>query len=499
MARDLVVDVGAAGSSYRFRHGLIRDAAYGLLLQDQRTEMHSRLADATADRHAEGRPVDWNVVGRHLRLARRPLDAYEALLAAAVEARAAGAMPEALQSYREALDIVDEIADPGVRDLLEIRCRLQRGVTAVSARGFGADEAVEDFDRCAQLCRQLGPRPEHLSAMTGVFAFYLLQGELAGARRIAEDLRSWVESTHGEYGSENALAFGVLSFFEGDYTAAVGSLRVAVAQFRSLPPDGRTEQNWLLPFDPLVTALSHLASVLWIMGQPREGQEAGDRAVARAATLPFPTGPFSMAYAKSYLAWTNAIGGNYETAARLAVDVRDIGQRHGFAFWESTGEIHLALAEHWSRGRPDASETVALHASIWGFLRSRVFLPYVLTAAAEATAVTDQAARAAGYAEAGRLVDETGVRFYESERLRLLARTVASPADARPILHEAVRLAHRQGALLFELRAAVDLARLDDVDVGSRLATIVDRFPSGAGYRELNEARALLARAPTPT
>jgi class 3 adenylate cyclase/tetratricopeptide (TPR) repeat protein len=502
LAADLVVDTGATGSAYRFRHGLIAEAAYGLLLQEQRTELHRRIAEVLAGLDGTGRAVDWNVVGHHLRLAQRPLDAYEAILAGADEARRGGAIPEALQSYREALDLVAELTDPGVRDLLEVRCRLQRGITAVSARGFAAEEAVEDFARCAELCRKLGPRPEHLSAMTGVYSFYLLQGDLAAARQVAGDLRSWVEAGHADYRPENALAFGVLSFFEGDYAGAAERLGQAARQFRTLPADApRGEQNWLLPFDPLVVTHSHLAPVLWITGRPREAHEAGDRAVARAATLPFPEGPFSMAYAKSYLAWMYAVGGHHETAARIADEVREIGRRHGFVFWESTGEIHLALAEFRTAGRTDAPQTVAAHAAMWEFLGARVFLPYVLTAAAETSAALGNDAEAvAGFAAAGALVEETGVWFYEAERLRLVAQTAPPGAEPRAMLREAWELAHRQGALLFELRAALDLARqAPDPESAARLAEVRARFPPGAGYPELNEAQALLAQAPTRT
>jgi class 3 adenylate cyclase len=500
LAGDLVVDTGSSTPSYRFRHGLIAEAAYGLLLQQQRTELHHRLAKVLARQDGSGRPVDWNVVGHHLKLARRPLDAYEAILSGADEARRGGAIPEALQSYRDALNLVAELTDPGVRDLLEVRCRLQRGITAISARGFGAEEAVEDFERCAELCRQLGPRPEHLSAMTGVYSFYLLQGELAAARQMAGDLRSWVETGHADYRPENALAFGVLSFFEGDYAGAVERLGLAAGQFRALPADApRAEQNWLLPFDPLVATLSHLAPVLWITGRPREAHEAGDRAIARAATLEFPEGPFSMAYAKSYLAWMYAVGGHHETAARFAGEVRELGRRHGFVFWESTGEIHLALAEFRTAGRTDAPQTVAVHAAMWEFLRARCFLPYVLTAAAETTAELGLEAEAvAGFGAAGALGEETGVLFYETERLRLLARTLPAGERSLAMLRRALELANRQGALLFELRAALDLARqAEDPESSAWLAAVMARFPPGAGYPELNEAQALVARAPT--
>jgi class 3 adenylate cyclase/tetratricopeptide (TPR) repeat protein len=498
LARDLVVQSGPTGSSYRFRHGLLADAAYMLVLVNDRTDLHRRLAEAMSQRHRAGLPVDWNVVSHHLRQSGQLLDAYEAILTAADEARRHGAFVEALRAYGDALAMLTEVTEPGVRDVLEVRGRLERGATAVAARGFGADEAVEDFDRCAQLCRKLGPRPEHVSAMSGVYAFYLLQGQLDASRRVAEDLRSWVEAGHAEHGPGNVLGFAVLSFFAGDYAAAIDQLRRAVNRFGAWPLDAPSEQNWLLPFDLLVVALSHLAAAQWIAGRPREAQAAGDRAIARAAKLAFPEGPFSMAYAKSYLAWMYALGGHHQTAARLATEVRDIGRQHGFAYWESTGEIHLALAEYRLRGRPDAAETVALHASIWESLRARAFLPYVLAAAADTRVAAGQLDEAVdGFMMAGALVKETGVEFYEAERLRLLAAALVGSLEVSlDTLGQAWELAHRQGALLFELRAALDLVRRTDQPRWfACLRELVKRFPPGAGYPELTDAHALLARA----
>jgi class 3 adenylate cyclase len=142
MARDLVVHLTDDGSHYRFRHGLIAEAAYGLLLHDDRTRLHGRLADAMIDRHGRGQRLDWNVVGRHLDLAGRPVEAADALLNGADEARGAGANHEALQGYQDVLDVLEKIADAGVRDRLEVRCRMRRGAAAIAARGWGADEAI---------------------------------------------------------------------------------------------------------------------------------------------------------------------------------------------------------------------------------------------------------------------------------------------------------------------------------------------------------------------
>lgn len=497
LASDLVIDTGGPTSRFRFRHGLITEAAYGLLLREHRTRLHNRLAEALAQ--SSGHPIDWNVVGKHLKLAGRPRDAFEAILTGANAASCAGAFQEALQGYRDALDLLADVTDPGTRELLEIRCRLQKAFTAVAASGYGSDEAIEDFDRCAALCRRRGSRPEHLTAIVGTFSFYLTRGEFFAARRVAEDLRSWIDIGHTYYRAEYAALSGSLSFYEGDYHGAGGLFELAEEQFSARPLDSRDEQNLVLPHDIAVATLTHQAVIHWIAGRVQEGRDAGDRAIARAATLDFPQGPYSMAYAKIFMAWINNVVGRHEIAAKFASDVRDIGQRHGFAMWESAGEIHLALAQFRISGRTDAADTVALHASMWRLLGAHVFLSYVLTAEADARAAMGQRSQAlAGFEAAGHLVDETGLCFYEAERLRLLAR-VLPPAgeESRAALRQAWELAHRQGALLFELRAALDLASLaGDQGWAARLDETVQRFPPGATYPELDEAQALLAKAP---
>ena len=502
VARDLVVHLTDGGSHYRFRHGLIAEAAYGLLLHGERTRLHGRVADAMIDRHARGLRLDWSVVGRHLDLAGRPVEAADALLNGADEARAAGANHEALQGYRDALDVLEKVTDAGVRDRLEVRCRMRRGATAIAARGWGADEAIEDFTRSVQLCRRLGPRPEHVAAMTGVYAYYLVQGELRPARQLAEEVRDWVDTAHDDYRADNGSAFGTLCMYEGDYTRALEHLRRSERLFGNQRLRDRTEQTWLLPFDTFVVVLSHLAHVLWIIGSPRAANQAADRAMARAATLPFPEGPFSMAYAKSYVAWTHNLGGHHQAAAQLAAELVEIGERHGFALWESAGAIHLAVAEHGSKRRADAADVITLQATFWELLRSRSYLPYVLTAAAQVRAETGRLAEAAaGFEAAGRLTEETGSMFYEAERLRLLAGSgLRPPEESLELLHRSRVLSERQGALIFELRAALDIARLDPspgpADV---LEGVVAKFPPGAGYPELNEARLVLARFVTRT
>ena len=54
------------------------------------------------------------------------------------------------------------------------------------------------------------------------------------------------------------------------------------------------------------------------------------------------------------------------------------------------------------------------------------------------------------------LAQDTGMCFYDAELLRLRARTHIDPGARRADIAAALDLARRQGATLFELRAALD-------------------------------------------
>jgi class 3 adenylate cyclase/tetratricopeptide (TPR) repeat protein len=497
LAGDLVVRSDGPIVRYQFRHGLIAEAAYGLLLRDRRAHLHGRLADVLIEHRPAGARVDWDVVGKHLTLAGRPLDAFGAIATGANEASQAGAYREALRGYEDALDVHETVTDANTRERLEILCRVAKGGTATAAGGFGSDEAAREFDRCAELCRRLGPSPEHLSAIVGMQSFYTTRGEPEKGRRICAEIQSWVEAGHEQYRADYALLVGLVDFFEGEYRAAEERIALAVEEHAKHPRAPGASANWLLPYDPVVIALLYDGNLHWIAGRAAEGRAAHERAITTAERVVFPAGTYSLAYIKSYQGWLAAITGDHHAGAGFARETRDLGQRHGFAFWESCGEIHLGISEH-GMGRADSLDTVELHAGIWELIGGQAFLPYVYTALANIRAAMGQhEAAAAGFDAAAGLAERTGLRFYEAERLRLCATALpGSPEEALTLLQRAWEVANRQGAWLFELRAALELARrTDDVLWRDRLTALVEGRASATEYPEIDEAQALLTAA----
>src|SRR5260370_26493843 len=93
-----------------------------------------------------------------------------------------------------------------------------------------------------------------------------------------------------------------------------------------------------------------------------------------------------------------------------------------------------------------------------------------------------------------------GVKVELSELLRIRSLVVLAKTDreaAIDCLHEAIEVARSQSALAWQLRSAIDLARLLS-EAGQRdqarhdLALVYDRFTEGFETNDLNGARALL-------
>jgi predicted ATPase len=102
--------------------------------------------------------------------------------------------------------------------------------------------------------------------------------------------------------------------------------------------------------------------------------------------------------------------------------------------------------------------------------------------------------------EARRLAEQTQERWYQAETVRLtgdVLRAMGDPAAAEASYREAVALAQLQSAKLWELCAAMSLARLWR-DQGKRteardlLAPVYGWFTEGLGTPVLKEAKALL-------
>jgi hypothetical protein len=131
---------------------------------------------------------------------------------------------------------------------------------------------------------------------------------------------------------------------------------------------------------------------------------------------------------------------------------------------------------------------------MWSTFDTRLFLPQVVTTLGGALARAGDPDGARGRLdESLALAEETGVRFYDAETLRLRALLEGDPRASQRALLAALELAEAQDAVVFQMRIARDLYRLAGEPQRARLAEALERFAPGVSYPDLDAAGALLS------
>jgi ABC-type transport system substrate-binding protein/class 3 adenylate cyclase len=107
----VVEERSGAAPEYRFRHGLVRDVAYGMLVDSRRRELHLRVGEALVDLHRDSPSEVYGLLAHHFAEADVPERAVEYLVKSGDAARAVYADVEAIELYRRALGFMERTGD----------------------------------------------------------------------------------------------------------------------------------------------------------------------------------------------------------------------------------------------------------------------------------------------------------------------------------------------------------------------------------------------------
>ena len=127
-----------ASGEYRFRHMLIRDAAYQSQLLSRRREIHERVARAVERRFPDIAASQPEIVARHLTEAGLGAEAVPYWVRAGSWARQQAAYPEAVQRLRAGLELLPSLPEGSQRDQMELELLISLGISQAATRGFAA-------------------------------------------------------------------------------------------------------------------------------------------------------------------------------------------------------------------------------------------------------------------------------------------------------------------------------------------------------------------------
>ena len=200
--------------------------------------------------------------------------------------------------------------------------------------------------------------------------------------------------------------------------------------------------------------------------------------------------------------WIRIETGQLDRAVVLVADLLGQAERHGFDLLRLYGATQQTVAGGLVALGADDQDPAALAAYI------ATLTPLLDTMREIGTnayvtffdAVLGRLLTAAGQPELARarldtglqLAQDTGMRFYDAELLRLRSHTHIDPDRRQADIAAARDLARRQGATLFELRAALDDFELRGEDARPALIDVAERMPAASAWPELERVRVSL-------
>jgi class 3 adenylate cyclase/tetratricopeptide (TPR) repeat protein len=483
----------APQSSYLFKHALVQDAAYGTLLRPRRQELHARVGAALEHDFADLVERQPELLAHHLTASGNTERAIDQWLKAGRFAAQRLAHLEAVRHFERGLAILPLLAEGLERDRREIELQLARGLSLFTIEGFISGPAGEAYARAHQLSERSGDVRQLFMSVFGLWVSANGRGGMVECRKFSGRLQQLATAdANDELSLQAHHSAWTTCLFSGEPAAV---RKHCAAGRRIYDPERHRHHHQLFGgHDPGVCAGYMGAQADWSLGYPDTGLVIGREALALAERIahPFTLGTALVMNAMLHLDRDEAELAlqRIEAAEALVAEQR----------------IGLVLEPQILRGAAMTAqgafkEAVAcLHD---GLTRPRAirFLQYGLARLAESLSRRGEHQQALAAVGKG-LEDQerTGQRRWEPELYRLKGISLVGlnrVEDAETALQEALRVARRQQAKSYELRAATSLARLwgeqgRRAEARELLAPVYGWFTQGFDTADLKDAKALL-------
>ncbi len=482
---------------YSFKHALVQDAAYASMLRERRRDLHLRLAEVLERNSAIDTATDAQLIAWHFGEAGAPDRSIDHYLRAAEKATGRFALVEMVNHLRKGLRQLEFLPDSESKLRRELDLQVALGRALIDYEGSGSEAVRTAFERARELCLALDDTKQLLVVFDGlVLNYHFTHSDSAKMLSYAEELLEVGRRT------EDALALlwarrsrFSANLLQGHFEASRRDIQVVIEMY-----DSRRDifQERGMARDPKVSTYTALGICLTALGHLDSSAAMTLEGIRHAETLNHVVSLIAglrRACVRGMM--LHDTQGVLDLSDRLLVlntehetfvGVRESAIYHGWAELQGNRDADLL------KGVQNAIEQLD-ERKHW------VLLPFFMASIAEVAGDNgDRAAAAALLDRAAELVAQTGEQWCEAEISRLKARFSAKDADeATALLRASLTLAREQGARLWELRAARDLAALLDRQ-GEReaaselLAPVYGWFTEGLNTPDLIEARNLLAQ-----
>jgi DNA-binding winged helix-turn-helix (wHTH) protein len=488
---------GTFSEVYTFLHDLYPEVLYKSIPATRGVRLHREIGARLEAGYAEHAPDKATELALHFSLGRSADKAVRYLRLAGRQALNRSAPQEAVEHLTKAFEFLKRLPPGRERDENEIGLSLELASGLIPSRGW-ADQGIEALYKRALGLAQAWDHEAYASTVLFTLAtMYEVRGEYARAAELIGQRQSIDFHSNQSAPLESFELLACSEFHRGMFQEALEHAEQGVSLYQ---PD--LHGSGAFTGDHPGVACNDWAGLsLWFLGYP---DQALARVQAAMAIVEEPSNRYGASLARNQAAVLYQLRNEPKLALRLAESASDSGEQFGYVArvaWASImrGWARAVLGEA-REGIEEIKEGMARS------LRSGAQMDHVYY-----QALLTEAYWQAGDAESGLQVIEEALAsvdsgrpfFYQAELRRLKGKLLLLKGGegafgaARRCFHEALSTARKQGARLLELRAAVDLLRLSQMDgedpgARERLVEMLSWYQEGFDTPDLIDARALL-------
>ncbi len=275
-------------ATFIFKHALLQEAAYELLLRTTRQQYHLRIAEVLIERFAERAAAQPELVAQHFTAAGHLAPAIAYWLKAGTQAQQRSANLEAIQHLERGVELLAALPASPERDAQELQLQLSLGMALASVDGFVAPKVERALRQAKDLCDRMDDAPELFWVLLGLRNFRQVRGELLEAERLTLRMLELAEARQEPLLLATALSAScMINFYLGDFAKAREHAERSLALGDSYDAMSLTRAGIETP----VGSHAYLSLVLWHLGYPgarnparRHGSRRGP--TRRARVLP---------------------------------------------------------------------------------------------------------------------------------------------------------------------------------------------------------------------
>ena len=142
-------------ATYMFKHALVRDVAYEMLLRVRRIELHGAIARALEEGFPEIGKTQPELLAHHYREADNIDKAVHYLSVAGGRALSRSALTEAYRQITQALQLISKLADDDARRRDELKLQIALARTLLEQKGYANPQVGEAYAKAGDLSQRI--------------------------------------------------------------------------------------------------------------------------------------------------------------------------------------------------------------------------------------------------------------------------------------------------------------------------------------------------------